>query len=112
MYFRWGKPLEPVISPNGRHCQSTISELDIKCEVVYAQIRLSVRQDRVTERRFHSKLYLSAYGSYLLLPIGNTFGMPLYKIPKENIYNTLVVFVCEIFSEYTFYLQLQTISFD
>lgn len=60
---------------------------------------------------FHSKLYLSAYGSYLL-PIGNTFGMPLYKIPKENIYNTPVVFVCEIFSEYTFYLQLQTTSLE
>ena len=32
--------------------------------------------------------------------------MAFYKIPRENIYKTLVVFVCEIFSEYTFYLQL------
>lgn len=36
--------------------------------------------------------------------------MPFYKTARENIYKTLVVFVCEIFSEYMFYLQLLNIN--
>lgn len=47
MYFTWGKPLEPVISQNGRHSQSTIGELTSNAEVVYAQVRLSVISDQV-----------------------------------------------------------------